>query len=456
MIQPQTGNFEALRQLRLCQAYRILGNVPKAIHAASMACSLDPQNPQIAAFVDAAGMRMAPWLYARDNDPATPPVSSVADRVRKAYLAASFNCVAVSYALTHQLIKCSFELVFPLHIANLYARKDRIAAYELCTQLQPQAGAPKSVFLYVSLGTLQLICAVDSTSHEQPSSLLGSSVEDRQKSRVKRSTPAECVEAARRAFCKATLMSATCLWAWEGFAFSFGASFDYDQAVAAYCTLSRLAPQLSFPYACVGRQYLAAENYALALRYLSKAASIDCRNADAISSAVPVHSFALLHELGCVHFKLGNFERALNYFYECNAVLQAEQFSLSENRRMLAILHTNIAYCLCAVAENSDLVDSSHIMSHFRMANTYFSDENTFYGLAIGLALTGKFSQAIDTLHLLYNRSACFVSSSVSKQFPSSDPISRRSSVVENDCFLLLDHLMQSYVSEPIIGSLAI
>lgn len=76
---------------------------------------------------------------------------------------------------------------------------------------------------------------------------------------------------ARRFFSKASLMDPHSAPAWIGFAHTFAAEGEHDQAIAAYSTAARLFQGSHLPQLFLGMQHLALNNMSLAHEYLSAA-----------------------------------------------------------------------------------------------------------------------------------------------------------------------------------------
>ena len=107
---------------------------------------------------------------------------------------------------------------------------------------------------------------------------------------------------ARRFFSKASVLDAHFGPAWIGFAHTFAAEGEHDQAVAAYSTALRLFQGTHLPHLFLGMQHLALHNLALAAEYLAAA--------HALCPDDPL----LLNELGVVAYHRGDLEPATQYF----------------------------------------------------------------------------------------------------------------------------------------------
>lgn len=132
---------------------------------------------------------------------------------------------------------------------------------------------------------------------------------------------------ARRFFSKASLLDPHSAAAWIGFAHTFAAEGEHDQAIAAYSTAARLFQGSHLPQLFLGMQHLALNNMSLAHEYLSAAysmssgsfASGSSNNGDA-SSAPSGGDPLVLNELGVVLYHEANLEGAVDLFRQSLAL----------------------------------------------------------------------------------------------------------------------------------------
>ena len=110
------------------------------------------------------------------------------------------------------------------------------------------------------------------------------------------------VAEARRFFSKASTMDSHFGPAWIGFAHTFAAEGEHDQAIAAYSTAARLFQGTHLPQLFLGMQNLQLNNMTLAHEYLNAA--------HALCSTDPL----LLNELGVVFYHLDHLSEAINIF----------------------------------------------------------------------------------------------------------------------------------------------
>lgn len=107
---------------------------------------------------------------------------------------------------------------------------------------------------------------------------------------------------ARRFFSKASMMDPHFGPAWIGFAHTFAAEGEHDQAISAYSTAARLFQGTHLPQLFLGMQNLQLNNMTLAHEYLNAA--------HALCSTDPL----LLNELGVVFYHLDHLSEAINIF----------------------------------------------------------------------------------------------------------------------------------------------
>ena len=109
---------------------------------------------------------------------------------------------------------------------------------------------------------------------------------------------------ARRFFSKASMMDPHFGPAWIGFAHTFAAEGEHDQAISAYSTAARLFQGTHLPQLFLGMQNLQLNNMLLAQEYLNRAHSL--------CSMDPL----LLNELGVVFYHLDHLGPAISLFLQ--------------------------------------------------------------------------------------------------------------------------------------------
>lgn len=130
--------------------------------------------------------------------------------------------------------------LYPLHIACLYETAQHNTLFHLSHTLSVHA--PHESYTYLAIATYYL-----STAR---------------------------IAEARRFFSKASLMNPHSAEAWIGFAHTFAAEGEHDQAIAAYSTASRLFQGSHLPSLFLGMQHLGLGNMTLAWEYVLHAFSM--------------------------------------------------------------------------------------------------------------------------------------------------------------------------------------
>lgn len=107
---------------------------------------------------------------------------------------------------------------------------------------------------------------------------------------------------ARRYFSKASMMDAHFGPAWIGFAHTFAAEGEHDQAISAYSTAARLFMGTHLPQVFLGMQHHAMNNMTVAEEFLNTAYNL-CKT-DPL----------LLNEMGIVYYHQNRLNEAVDYF----------------------------------------------------------------------------------------------------------------------------------------------
>lgn len=219
-------------------------------------------------------------------------------------------------ALTTQILErdpYNFSAV-PTHVACLYELNETNALFLLSHDLaDSHPHEPASWFAvatyYLSLATTSH--SSNPTSNSNPTS--------------------SAVSQARAYFSKSSLMDPHFGPAWIGFAHTFAAEGEHDQAISAYSTAARLFQGSHLPALFLGMQNLGLGNLALAREYLNSAFSM-C-NSDPL----------LLSELGVCFYNEGSFEQAIRILELALSV--AEETNPSSTQSFLAT-RSNLAHAL--------------------------------------------------------------------------------------------------------------
>ncbi|KAI5280728.1 anaphase promoting complex subunit cdc16 [Ascosphaera aggregata] len=174
--------------------------------------------------------------------------------------------------------------VYPLHLACLYETGATNALFLLAHTLADNA--PDESYTYLAIGIYYMAVSK--------------------------------IAEARRFFSKASLLDPHSAPAWIGFAHTFAAEGEHDQAIAAYSTAARLFQGSHLPQLFLGMQHLALNNMSLAHEYLRSAYDKSC--ASTSSSTTRDHTPPqggdplVLNELGIVLYHEGKLEESVDLF----------------------------------------------------------------------------------------------------------------------------------------------
>ncbi|KAJ5536077.1 hypothetical protein N7513_009263 [Penicillium frequentans] len=177
--------------------------------------------------------------------------------------------------------------VYPLHLACLYETGATNALFLLSHLLADHA--PEEPYTYLAIGVYYLAVSK--------------------------------IAEARRFFSKASLLDPHSAPAWIGFAHTFAAEGEHDQAIAAYSTAARLFQGSHLPQLFLGMQHLALNNMSLAHEYLCAAFAMSTGSVPGTaltpgkSSLTPLNGDPLvLNELGVVYYHQNNLTPAIELF----------------------------------------------------------------------------------------------------------------------------------------------
>lgn len=138
---------------------------------------------------------------------------------------------------------------------------------------------------------------------------------------------------ARSYFSKASVMDPHFGPAWIGFAHTFAAEGEHDQAISAYSTAARLFQGTHLPQLFLGMQNLCLGNLGLAREYLSTAYSM-CENDPLV-----------LNEMGVAYYNEGAYDQAIRTFELALSIAQdvgSAPSSWLDTRRNLAHAYRRI------------------------------------------------------------------------------------------------------------------
>ena len=184
--------------------------------------------------------------------------------------------------------------LYPLHLACLYETSSHNTLFLLSHTLSQHA--PHEPYTYLAIGTYYL-----STNR---------------------------VSEARRFFSKASLMDPHSPAAWIGFAHTFAAEGEHDQAIAAYSTAARLFQGSHLPQLFLGMQHLALNNMQLALEYCVAAYEMSSGTTHTGEGFDPAKVLGgntggdplVLNELGVILYHQANLPAAVKLFRQSLAL----------------------------------------------------------------------------------------------------------------------------------------
>ncbi|KAJ5272441.1 hypothetical protein N7478_007566 [Penicillium angulare] len=183
--------------------------------------------------------------------------------------------------------------IYPLHLACLYETGATNALFLLSHLLADHA--PEEPYTYLAIGVYYLAVSK--------------------------------IAEARRFFSKASLLDPHSAAAWIGFAHTFAAEGEHDQAIAAYSTAARLFQGSHLPQLFLGMQHLALNNMSLAHEYLCAAFSMSTGSVPGPAPtpgkplSVPLGGDPLvLNELGVVYYHQNNLTPAVDLFRQALAL----------------------------------------------------------------------------------------------------------------------------------------
>jgi anaphase-promoting complex subunit 6 len=186
--------------------------------------------------------------------------------------------------------------VYPLHLACLYETGATNALFLLSHTLADHA--PEEPYTYLAIGVYYLSVSK--------------------------------VAEARRFFSKASLLDPHSAPAWIGFAHTFAAEGEHDQAIAAYSTAARLFQGSHLPQLFLGMQHLALNNMSLAHEYLSAAYAMSTGATTGSVPSIPSNPSTgtsslggdplVINELGVVLYHQNHLEGAVELFRQSLAL----------------------------------------------------------------------------------------------------------------------------------------
>ncbi|KAI9933116.1 anaphase promoting complex subunit cdc16 [Aspergillus wentii] len=186
--------------------------------------------------------------------------------------------------------------VYPLHLACLYETGATNALFLLSHTLADHA--PEESYTYLAIGVYYLSVSK--------------------------------IAEARRFFSKASLLDPHSAPAWIGFAHTFAAEGEHDQAIAAYSTAARLFQGSHLPQLFLGMQHLALNNMSLSHEYLCAAYAMSTGSPSGTVPTIPTNQSGglpalggdplVINELGVVLYHQNHLEGAVELFRQSLAL----------------------------------------------------------------------------------------------------------------------------------------
>jgi anaphase-promoting complex subunit 6 len=227
--------------------------------------------------------------------------------------------------------------LYPLHLALLYETGSHNTLFHLSHTLS--AHAPHESYTYLAIGTYYF-----STSR---------------------------IAEARRFFSKASLMDPHSPAAWIGFAHTFAAEGEHDQAIAAYSTANRLFQGSHLPQLFLGMQHLALNNMQLAWEYCINAFEMSTGTA---RSKIPGESEISARMFGANTREIGGDPLVLNeigviLYHQANLPAAARLF-----KRALELASQLGCNMTAWVATRANLAHTLRRLSRFEESLTEFDE----------------------------------------------------------------------------------
>lgn len=183
---------------------------------------------------------------------------------------------------------------------------------------------------------------------------------------------------ARKFFSKATLLNPNFGQAWIGFAHTFAAEGEHEQAISAYAFAARLFPGTHLPNLFLGMQHLQMNNLNLSEEYLLTSYQI-C-NTDPL----------LLNELGVINFHRNNLVKAELFLSEA---LSAAKY-LNSDSKTWVLIHSNLGHVFRKGNQPYKALECfGQVLKSTR------HDSNVLAAMGLIYLKLGSYGKAIEVLH---------------------------------------------------------
>ncbi|CAH2353306.1 anaphase-promoting complex subunit Cdc16p [[Candida] railenensis] len=184
---------------------------------------------------------------------------------------------------------------------------------------------------------------------------------------------------ARKFFSKATLLNPNFGQAWIGFAHTFAAEGEHEQAISAYAFAARLFPGTHLPNLFLGMQHLQMSNLNLSEEYLLASYQI--------CSTDPL----LLNELAVINYHKNKLKQAESF---CQDALSAAKYLNSDSKTWISI-HTNMGHIFRR--DNEPFKALECFQQVLKISNR--DDSNILAAMGLIYLKLGDHLKAIDVLH---------------------------------------------------------
>ncbi|ODV58571.1 anaphase promoting complex subunit CDC16 [Ascoidea rubescens DSM 1968] len=186
------------------------------------------------------------------------------------------------------------------------------------------------------------------------------------------------ISEARKYFSKASIMNPNFGQAWIGFAHTFAAEGEHEQAISAYATAARLFPGTHLPNLFLGMQYLQMNNLTLAEEYLTTSYQI-C-NTDPL----------LLNEMGVIYYHKNDLKKAEYYFLKA---FSASRNLNSDSKAWLSI-HANLGHVYRRLNSFEKSLECFN-----QVLKISSKDANVYSAIGLVCLKMNKIDKAIENLH---------------------------------------------------------
>lgn len=186
------------------------------------------------------------------------------------------------------------------------------------------------------------------------------------------------ISEARKFFSRASSINPNFSQAWIGFAHTFAAEGEHDQAIAAYSTASRFFPGSHLPNLFLGMQYLQMGNLTLSGEYLMSSFFICPKD--------PL----LLNEIGVMNYHKGELVNAETYLTQALQVMR----EIDSDSKAWVSIHSNLGHVYRRM--NSYIKALACFEEVLKVTK---ADPNIYSSIGLIHLKTGESSKAIENLH---------------------------------------------------------